>query len=508
MPTTSEEMTITYGGVSIGGFTARRIDGWTRDEQDYTNAWFEFEFVTTAASDAALVAELDTLRAEFRKPRLDLVVTQNGATYLSRKHSTNTALNTFPRIVKDGDPADTGRSHHFRVRIEYELPADNVSTNFRRGSTINVQYTPSRRRTVTISGIYTAATSGSTTALAQYSAQIAAYETSALEVVDSNVTWEQIGEPQVEFFETNKLLSFTRVYREVNFNQTTGALDDPDIIDPQMIITRNRISPWNSVSGGLSRGGGGGGGGGGAGIAWGFSGGFGSTFGFASGGGSIQVGQGSAQGGAGVSGGVKPPIFVHIEYATNINISNVALQAKWSGVIEPWLLSRAGSDQGANVILVDENVRFDDYENRIMATLDLIAYGGGIISQKITHRDTTAYGRVLLPTTEPDPFAFYDYQGPIVRQRVVTEQREEVTSNSDVGKYVDGLVWDPGSKSSFGDEWAVMTREPFAAVLHRGLSGTKSIAEVTIETVLQFRHKKAPAMVNTGRVRAGTISPG
>lgn len=494
MAAANEEMTITYGAVSIGGSTARKIDGWTRDEQDYTNAWFEFEFVTTAATDAALVSELDTLRAEFRKPRLDFTVTQNGQSYFSRKHSDNTALNTFPSIVKDGDPADTGRSHHFKIRIEYELPADNVSTSFRRGSTINVQYTPSRRRTVTINGIYTAnSTDGTTTALAQYSAQIAAYESNALATVSPGTSWEQVGEPQVEFFETNKLLSFTRVYREVNITQAQGILDDADIVDPQLIVIRNRIEPGDSLAGGLVLSGGEDAGGG-------------------TGPSQTMAGPGPSQTQTTPTGTVKRPVFVHVDYATSINFANVNLNAKWLGVIRPRILLATQTTEGAaGLILIDEKVHFDDYENRIIATLDLIAYSSGILSQRITHDDVTAYGRVLLGVTEANPFTFYDFQGPAVRQRTVIEEREEVTDSADVKSYVDKLFAVLGSTTNFGSDWVLMTRRPLAAVLRKGLSdvtATKFIAEAKIETTLQYRVKKSPSKADAGGVTGANVITG
>lgn len=486
MSATTEEMTITYAGITIGGSTARKIDSYTKDEDEYVNGAFEFEFITTALTDVAFTSELETLRAAFRTPRQDLLVTQNGSTYLSRKHSDNTGLNTNSRILKDGDPADTGRSHHFRIRIEYERPADNVSTNFRRGSTVNVQYTPSRRRTTTISGIYTANSTSITTALAQYSAQIAAYEASELDVIDSSVDWERVGEPQVEFFETNKVLSFTRSYREVNYPQTLGLVDDPDIIDPQLTITRERMAPGDSVAGRITI-----------------------SAGISNPGGTQPA---SSQGGNTFQSDVKRPVLVRIDYTANINFQTTQdLQTKWIANIKPFLINRAKSSEGSfGAILIDEQVAFDKYENRITAKLELIDfnYDNTLLSSKITHRDTTVFGMVLFPTSSSDPFEFYEFQGPVVRQRIVTEEYEKLSPTQNVRNVVDDLIANPGSTTNFGEKWILVSREPTGVVLRKGLNDTpvRYIAEIKIETVLQFRNRKAPSKANAGGVTGSDIT--
>lgn len=496
MSVTTSELSLTYGTITIGGSTARQITEWTKDEHDYERGAFEFEFITTAASDAAFKTELDTIRDEFRKPRLDLVVTQNSQNILSRKHSDNTGLDTAPYIIKDGDPADTGRSRHFRVRIEYELPADNVSTSFRRGATIRVEYSESRRRTVTITGVYTAnSTDGTTTADAQYFAQIATAEDTLLDTVDSSATWERTGQPQVEYFETRKLVQFTRVYREVNQNQATDTIDDTDIINPFMTISREEMSPGDSLEGGLNFGAGSGGAGG--------SGGGGSSTVL------IPTGTGSPPA-AGPA--IKRPILVTVNYNTSIAFSNTNLQEKWQNTIRPWLIERARSNQGnGGVIIIDEKVEFDFYENRITAILQCIAYSTTIIKQLITYRELLIDGYVLAPTTSNDRFSFYEYAGPATRQMIVDEEREEIVANgTTAGAYITGLYSGPGaSESGLGEKWRRISREPQANMKTQGLGsiGQKTIATAKITTVFQFRNKKSPSVANAGGI-TGVILTG
>ena len=491
MAVSTSELTIIYGGVTIGGSTARQITEWTKEEHDYVSGAFEFEFVTTVASDAAFATELNTIRDEFRKPRQDLTVTQNASTILSRSHSANTGLDTNPRIIKDGDPADTGRSRHFRVRIEYELPADNVSTSFRRGSTIVVNYTPSRRRTVTITGIYTAnSTDGTTAADTQYFAQIATAEDTLLDTVDSVATWERVGQPQVEYFETRKVMHFTRVYREVNVAQSLSATDDAEIIDPQLIITREQMAPGDSFESGLSYGGGGQGG-------------------------SSIPGQTSLQPSSptprSVSRPVKRPILVTLTYDCSVDITNVSLNTKYTGVIRPFLINQAGRTEGAGgVCILDEKVDFDRYENRISVVMQCIAYTTVIIEQKITYQDISADGYVFAPTTSADVFAYYEYPGPAVRQMIVTEERKEVVASSTTALSQSGSLYVPGDSfaSALGDKWRRISREPQVFVLSQGLDGAskKTVAHILIVAVFQFRNVKTPSRANAGGITGSVIT--
>src|SRR3989304_44511 len=117
MPLT-RELSIVYGGVTFGGATDRQITEWIKEEDSFDAGWLEFEFITVAATEALFKTEVDAVRDALRKPRQDLTVVQGAVTTLSRKQSDNTGFDANPHITKDGDPADTGRSRHFRVRIE------------------------------------------------------------------------------------------------------------------------------------------------------------------------------------------------------------------------------------------------------------------------------------------------------------------------------------------------------------------------------------------------------
>ena len=89
----------------------------------------------------------------------------------------------------------------------------------------------------------------------------------------------------------------------------------------------------------------------------------------------------------------------------------------------------------------------------------------------------------------------------------MTEEREETTTAPDVRAYVDKLYAEPGSTTNFGEDWVMMTREPQAVILRKGIDGGQLIAEAKIETVLQYRKKKPPSTVSAGGIKSGTSTP-
>ena len=502
MTVQASELSIVYGGVTFGGSTARQITEWTKDEHDYVNGSFEFEFITTASTDSAFATELDTVRDVMRKPRQDLTVTQNASTILSRKHSLNTGLNTYPSIVKDGDPADTGRSRHFRCRITYELPADNLSQDFRRISITGISYSLERRRTVTIEGEYTANSSDGTTAAdTQYFAQIATAETTLLAVVDATATWERVGQPDVRYSETRKIVSFTRIYKEVNVAQSLGGTDDADIIDPHMEISVEQIAPGDSLEAPPN-----------------FKGGGGTTTSSGavdSGGFSTQVS--SIPGAdAGMSFPVLRPVMITVTYEAGINFatkSNQQLQLKWNSTIRPWIINRASAFKVASLLVaISEKPAYEIYENHIQASMTFIAYYTRITRQLITYGESQADGFSFAATTSKDPFEYYEFPGPAIRQLTITEDREEIVDPGTTSlAYEQRLSAEGGAPGSFettlGDKWRRISRDPKGSVVTKGLNGATSqrIGTAMITTTFQYRNLKAPSVANAGGVTGNNV---
>ena len=508
MTVAAGELTATYAGVTLGGGSARQILDVYTNEEDFVNAFTEIEFVTTVASDAALVTELSTLRTAFRTPRQDLVVSQNtgggAVTILSRKHSDNTGLNTAPRIIMDKDDAQTGRSRHFIVRIEYELPADVTSTSFRRGTTITRIDTAARRKGVTLSGVYTAnSTDGTTTALAQFLAQIDTSDAAFLTVISSTATWERVGQPQVEFFETNKTVKYTRVWREVNVAQSNSALEDPDIIDPHLEVSVETISPGDSVEGSMVLGAAPGG------------------APQAGGGGSTQVGQTVSMGSPTTTTnnptgqGVKRPVILTVTYEADINFeTDPELTSKWEEVIRPLIINYAeaynGNLAGGALVLSREVPAFEVYENHVRAQIVFIAYSGSIVRLKISTRRMTQDGIVSYPITDKNPFSRYEFQGPASRNITIVEERDEIVSAGTTSlSYVNARPDILGGVSALlGNKYRRASGEPQAHVFAQGIAGgaTVFIAYSIQTTVFEYRDLKSPSIANAGGVTGSTLT--
>lgn len=498
MPVT-RELSVTYAGLTFGGSTARQITDYSIHEEDFVSGFFEFQFITTASTDAAFATEIIAVRNAFRTPRGDLVVTQNGSTLLSRKHSDNTGLDTEPIITKDGDPADTGRSRHFRVRISYGLPADVTGTSFRRDSTVNVEYSESRQRTITINATYTAnSTDGTTAAFTQYRATIATYGASVTNFIDSSATFEVIGEPSVAYNDTNKVVEASIVYREILANQANGTLNDSAIVNPEMSIVRNRLAPGDSTAGmtgpapraaaGPAPGS----------FAGGFAGGPGSTV------------VGTPPGNPGVTQIQERPYIIRISYACGIDQTVTKdLKGKWTSTIRPFLISQAQTVAGRGVVLVDEKPDLgQSYPNRIQVTMEFFAYlSGQIVEQRVKVEDTSEYGKRFAGVWSGDPTEFYKWQGFVERQRKITEFTKKVVTSADPNAVVDPLVY-PLSNGQQGAE--LVYRSPAAVVLVQGLDGaeTVNLAEINVETVFKLGKFRGANVANAGGLNQGGAGGG
>ena len=492
MPIT-RELLVSYGGVTFGGSTARQIDGYSSVEKDYTTAAFEFSFITSATSEAGFAAECLAVENAFRVPRQDLIVTQGAATLLTLKQSNNTGFDANPTILKQGDIADTGRSRFYHVRIEFGLPADNLALGFRRFSTINVDYSPERQRTVTISGTYTAnSTDGVTGSFATYLANAPAYFTSVLTGISATSSWDKTGEPQVERNETDKITNFSATFKEIIFNQSVSSVDDPDLVDPTLVINVQNTAPGDSFGTSISFGG--------SGIG-------GTT--------SPGVNSGSDATVAGVppsnpgSTGTGPqrPIVITVNYTTGIDNTTVGglagIKTKWTAAIRPLLIQQVQNVVGSAVVLIEDTPNYGDlYAFKFSAVMIFHSYVSNILSQRITVSDSTSEGKKLRHIWDGDPYSYYEYTAGKIRTKTLTEEREEVTNLTDVNAYVESQVKDSPVPSGLANSsnWTVLTREPKGATLRRGLSGGQQvfIGEIRIVTVMQYRKKRGPSVASVG----------
>ncbi len=477
MPAVIRDLSITYGSFTVGGTTNNLLDSWTRIEDGFSEAAFEMSFIVIGADYPSFVTACANAENAFRIPRQDLVVSLGASTLKSLKQSDNTGLDCNPQIRKAEHMADTGLSRRYTVRLDFGRPADNISAAGRRSTTTLVQYDSSRRRRVTVGGVYTAIPS-SGTSLAQYLANIDAWALTQLQTVEPNtgisIFWELIDEPRVEYNSTNKVMEFSRTYQEKVYpdaGQTTATMDDPDLVDQvfeaSWLAEGANDSPGTGVD-------------------------------FAS--------QGSTSGGAvinttGGTGDVTqtqqptPPtpsggastarlgkVICIYDAAVNKN-NTVDLVGKYNSVVRPWMITEAqkvvASGYGT-MALMSENPRFDRDNNHIHCEMEFWVQGPAhTVEQKITTADSTpSYGWALVPRWNGNPMSKYKYRGPQQKLRIVVETRTVLG---------DATNQDKGSEPNDTGSSVPVSRDVKTTPRVLGLPGNQfNVTDVEITTILEL----------------------
>lgn len=373
MPAVARELTITYGATSIGGTTDRLLDASERPfslAMTYTQAVLSFEFLTTNfATEALLRTEITTLEAAFSTPRQRLQIVGATGTYLDLNPAANTGFEAVAEIEKVGSRlGDSARSRRYRVTITVQLPADLAGQNGRRSSSFTVDYTPSDRRTITIEGEYTAL--GGNTALAQYTASIAAYVGTIQGLVGG--TYGEKGSEQITANDTNTIMSFRRTFQEIFLSESAGQTNDTDLVDPLLSVTRIRSAPGDAPLGGST---------------------------------------------------VERLVTYQVAYVAGVR-TTVDLDSKWTGTIRPWILQHVAAATGASALaVVDESPKLDASKREITASMTLVAAGGTkVLSATVTTEDADDPGDVLVPAwVRGTRHGKYLFEGPALFGRTVTE---------------------------------------------------------------------------------------
>lgn len=247
MANIDQEISITYGSTVLGGSTNRDIDSKVQKLQitkDYESFEIVALFVTSGhVSDAAFNTEITALEAAFKDIDQTITVAHNAETWYSFSPAANTGFNTRATIRKVGDDADTVRSRAYTITLTAELPADRSGRAGRRSSQVNIDLTPGKVITVEITGVYTALSGNSS--LDQYDASIAAYSAAVLTVVKSSATFDLIEESK-NHDDQNKVITFRQVYEELIFDESQGTLDDLQIKNQTLNVSRLTEAPGDS----------------------------------------------------------------------------------------------------------------------------------------------------------------------------------------------------------------------------------------------------------------------
>lgn len=367
MATVDRTLTITYGAYAVGGSTGRQIDSWHQVRKDYETAEVSFVFAVVGADDGAFANACAAAEAAFRKPDQALTIDQDGATLLSLSHSSNTGFNARPRIVKEGQPGDSRLSRLYRVTIEFGMPADTGTEEATglREDRVEVAYSPSRRRTVTLSGTFTA--SGGKAAREQYDDEKDGFASAVLGTLGG--TFERVDESSTSD-RSDKVLEFTLVYQEVLYGQL-GAGDDTDLV--QQVISCRVLSEqpgdWEGVR-------------------------------------------------------VRRPQRVLVTYDVWVDAEQTtALRTKWTA-IKKWLVTEARKYAGATAAaLVSVEPEFLPDDNRIKGTAEvLVAQASEWWAFELVIEDKVQSGTQLVGIWSGHPLDRYRFEGLGKAVRVVTQK--------------------------------------------------------------------------------------
>jgi hypothetical protein len=351
----------------VGGTSDNVLTDLVTHSIDYVTASVQMRFEVADQTESTYANKLAAAESVFRTPRMDLVWLNGSTEIMAFRHSDATGFDAEPTIEKREDKA-SNRARIYTVSIRFGLPADVVHAGGRRDSTVNVAYSPSRRRTVTVAGIYTAVPPASLTARGQYEANISAYCTAVLAALGG--TFELAEEPRTEANDTNRTLSFTRVYDEIVFGQG-GGVNDSAIVRQNVRVTRSRVAPGDTP--------------------------------------------------------VAERLATLVADFTCWIDSTVTtdLEGKYES-IKSWLVNLAAATMsGGSAALVEESPSFDFDDNRISARLTILVATNSVIEQRITTEIVQDYGVVLVPVANGDPLGRYDYQGPARHlKRTIVQKRE------------------------------------------------------------------------------------
>lgn len=415
----AQEITVVYGTLTMGGSTARILDGFHYADKGADEAEVEWSFVTTAASDAAFATEVVAIEAALRVPRAALLITANASTILTLSHTANTGFESRPVVVKEGTPgADSIRSRRYTVRVAFQLPADGTG-GLRMGATFNIELAPSTRKRLTITGTYTALPdtgAGAKEAKTVYDENIGALVTAALAVAGLTTNNSELLTERYEPGTANKTIDFERVYQEIlteDVGAASPSLNVDNLVDQKIRVSRLRQAPGDtvlveelgSVSRGTTQGGNQSGGGGPS-----------------NGGSTVTATQGASTGQSSATVDRLRHILVEYEAWTK---SGDAL-ALWDDTIYPYLKDVAqGFNGGRPVAVIRAEPKVGTSERQLLATMELLGEGEARIAELTVSTSIAdeSFGNVLIPVWNGNPYAYYKHPGPAVKVYLVRAEK-------------------------------------------------------------------------------------
>lgn len=474
------DLTITYGSETFGSVSTRQIHERISIQLTPRSFSVEFRLLVSNTTDAFFATDVAAIEDIVRTPFQDLVISFNGQEQYNFRESARRGLNTRGQITKSEDSLGTRLARIYTIRFEGDLPADQTAgqpTSLLgwRESTVQVAFDSANRRTVTISGEWTATPSPSTAipsrgardAYEQASSGIAAYASSVLTAIDDSATWRlhdenyDLDEADLDNLSQGSVLRFSRVYREVLFQHAGIAVAagvQTGAVTRQLLrISRDRTD-------------------------------------------------------LGSSPGTRRLLTATANYEAWIDNTVVAgsssgvntgggLENLWDNTIREFILDRIRGSGilGGAIAVVTENPSFEFDENRITAVVVCLGGTGSVLERRLTLEENEIGGITAVPVWDGGLRSRYVFDTPVEHRRTITETsrlRIDINRNIELKtKLGDNLL---GGK--------VIERHSTTTPLVLGTKeggGTLNVVEVTARLVILVFDRTDGRRLTRGRTLAG-----
>lgn len=376
----SRELSITYNGYKVGGDQSNRI---LRDlyklEEDNERAVIEYRFTVKHSTKAAFAAECLAAETAFRAVHKDTSVDLDGTNLKAYSHSGNTGFNSSAKIIKAGEPTDSARSRTYTIRVEVGLPGTGTGARRLLKTSINIAYSPARRKTLTINAEYTA--SGATSARANFEASIDAFATAVQTAIGG--TWKLAEQPTTNMDDDNKVVQTTRIYEEIIY--TGVGASDADVRREVLVIGRDKVGPGDTPT-------------------------------------------------------ANRLVTLNVHYEAWINKeASTDLHAKWATLLVR-IMTQVRTTLGSSAVaLISENPHFDYTENRITATLVCMgSTSGGVVENRVTTSVELVSGEVRTPIWHLGPYDRYIFDGPATDRKTITIVQKTLSGGTTLGTSMPG----------------------------------------------------------------------
>lgn len=235
---------ITYGALTVGGDSdSLLLSGPYVVDRSHPRLRLVFDVMIVATSHAELQTLSEQVEAGFSKRDQSLAIDIAGDAW--DYTFGDTILNTTATCAKSGNrETDRGFARAYTVTIEGELPA--TDQGGLRELEVHTDYAPSRQKTVSMRGVYTALDGDSATTV--YGASFDTRAAAILTSIDVAATWELVHEESSR--DRNDLtMQFQRQYLQILAEQSVGVIDDPAIRDHRVSFTDLSQHPGDSAEG-------------------------------------------------------------------------------------------------------------------------------------------------------------------------------------------------------------------------------------------------------------------